>query len=111
MPISLARALVAGLLFCAPAIAQAADVEAGRTKSGMCATCHGRDGIAVAPDAPNLAGDSAIYLAAQLNAYKSGARQHPQMSVIANGLSDADIADLAAWYEAIEVTATVPPAP
>ena len=94
-----------------PASALAADVAAGRDKAGMCTACHGRDGIATAPDAPNLAGGSEIYISAQLRAYQSGERQHPQMSVIAKGLSDEDINDLAAWYAAIEVTAKLPELP
>ncbi|RFC65524.1 cytochrome c [Fulvimarina endophytica] len=88
--------------------ASAADAEAGRGKAGACAACHGRDGIAVAPDAPNLAGMSPIYTVAQLKAFKSGARQHEQMSIIAQSLSEEDMADLAAWYAAIEVTAKLP---
>jgi len=87
----------------------AADVAAGRTKAGMCAVCHGLNGIAKNPDAPNLAGDNANYLKKQLHAFKSGARQDPQMSIIAGGLSDEDIADLAAWYSALKVTVEMPP--
>ncbi|EAU41120.1 Class I diheme cytochrome c4 [Fulvimarina pelagi HTCC2506] len=88
--------------------AKAADPAAGREKAGQCATCHGKDGIATTPDAPNLAGMSSIYTEAQLKAFKAGERQHQQMSIIAQSLSEEDIADLAAWYAAIEVTATLP---
>ncbi|MCP3054246.1 c-type cytochrome [Aurantimonas marianensis] len=86
----------------------AAELAAGKEKAGMCATCHGIDGIAKAPNAPNLAGTNAFYITEQLKAFRSGARQHQQMSIIASGLSDEDIADLAAWYSAIKVTATMP---
>lgn len=90
----------------APALADAA---AGRAKAQMtCAVCHGLDGIARVPDAPHLAGESAIYLTAQLEAFRSGARQHQQMSIIAQGLSDEDIADLADWYASIRITAEMP---
>ena len=88
--------------------ADAADRAAGREAAGMCSTCHGANGIATAPDAPNLAGNSAFYLAQQLKAYRGGTRQHEQMSIIASGLSDEDIANLAAWFSAIRVTATLP---
>ena len=104
----LPRGLAAALLLFASPAAMAADLAAGKEKAAMCATCHGLDGVATAPDAPNIAGDSAFYLAEQLKAFRSGARQHQQMSIIAQGLEDADIADLAAWYAAIEVTATMP---
>ncbi len=86
----------------------AAELAAGKDKASMCATCHGLDGIAKAPNAPNLAGTNVFYITEQLKAFRSGARQHQQMSIIASGLSDEDIADLAAWYSAIEVTATMP---
>ncbi len=104
--ISLALAFGTCLALAAPACA--ADIAAGKKKAGMCATCHGRDGIAVVPDAPNLAGDSPVYLEAQLKAFKSGERKHEQMSIIAQSLSDDDIANLAAWFSAIQVTATLP---
>ncbi|ORE98220.1 cytochrome c [Aurantimonas sp. 22II-16-19i] len=86
----------------------AADVAAGKAKAGECTPCHGANGLAVAPDAPNLAGDSVYYLTAQLKAFRGGERRHEQMSIIAKGLSDEDIADLAAWFSAIAVTATPP---
>ncbi|NDV87158.1 c-type cytochrome [Aurantimonas aggregata] len=102
----LAAALLAMPFVAGPGLA--ADIAAGKQKAQMCATCHGRDGIATAPDAPNLAGDSDIYLAEQLRAFRDGRRRHQQMSIIAQGLSDEDIADLSAWFAAIEVTATLP---
>jgi cytochrome c553 len=85
------------------------DPRAGRRLAGaQCAACHGNDGMAVLPEAPNLAGQKAGYTAAQLRHYRSGERKHELMTVVSQGLSDAQIADLARWYEAIEVTATVP---
>ena len=89
-----------------PAIA--GDPAAGRKIVGQCAACHGQDGIGRMPDVPNLAGESTIYLTKELNAYRSGDRDHPQMSIIAKGLSDKQIADLAAWYAALKVTVEMP---
>jgi cytochrome c553 len=74
----------------------------------MCAACHSLDGIARLPDMPNVAGSAASYLARQLQAYKTGERKHEQMSIIAQGLSEEDIGDLAAWYSSIEVSAEMP---
>jgi cytochrome c553 len=88
--------------------AKAADARAGRQKAQMCQTCHGIDGVARLPDAPNIGGESEIYLTNQLTAFRSGARQHEQMSIIASGLSDEDIADLAAWYSSIKFSVTLP---
>jgi cytochrome c553 len=90
----------------APALA--ADASAGRALAGQCQTCHGLDGIAQIPIAPNIAGESQIYLEKQLKAFRSGARENEMMSVVAQNLSDEDISNLAAWYESIEVTASMP---
>jgi cytochrome c553 len=82
--------------------------QAGQRKAQACAVCHGALGLANTPDAPHLAGQPAIYLAAQLRAYRSGERRHEVMAVIAKPLSDGDIADLAAWYASIKVEAKAP---
>jgi cytochrome c553 len=86
------------------AVAQSTAPAAAR----MCLTCHGANGIAVTPDAPHLAGQPAIYLEAQLKAYRSGARKHEVMQVIAKPLSDDDIAKAAAWFAAIKIEAKAP---
>lgn len=102
----------AGLLLagaCLAALpAAAADEAAGRRKAVACAVCHGAQGLAVAIDAPHLAGQPALYLNKQLRAYRSGARQHEVMSVIAKPLSDADIDDLAAWFSSLKVSVQAP---
>jgi cytochrome c553 len=86
----------------------ARDAEAGRIKAQMCAVCHGVQGIATAPDAPNLAGQPAIYTAAQLKAYRSGARKHEVMAVMARMLNDDDISNLAAWYASLRIEVQPP---
>jgi len=107
-----ARPLYAGwlLLACvfiaAPSTAQ--DAKAGRDKARKCVVCHGVDGIAVTPNAPNLAGENAVYIVAQLKAFRSGKRTHEQMSIIASKLNNEDIRDLARWYSLIKVVATPP---
>lgn len=97
-------------LLCAalPALAQQGDPEAGRRKAQSCSVCHGPLGVAIAPDAPNLAGQSAVYVVAQLRAFRSGARRHEVMGVIAKPLSDGDIANLAAWFASIRVEVKEP---
>jgi cytochrome c553 len=90
----------------APGAVAGADLQAGRSKAAMCAVCHGQSGISTAPDAPHLAGQPAVYLEAQLQSYRSGARRHAVMNVVAKPLNDADIADLAAWYASIRIEAT-----
>ena len=89
--------------------AQAQDAAAGRAKAdAACALCHGQNGIASMPSAPNLAGQAPIYLSEQLKNYRSGKRQHEVMSVIAKPLTDAEIANLAAWYNSIKVSVETP---
>jgi cytochrome c553 len=79
----------------------AADVKAGRAKAVQCQACHGLDGIAKIPEAPNLAGQNEDYLVKALNDFKSGARQNEMMSMMVKPLSDADIANLAAFYHSL----------
>jgi len=98
-----ARVACAVLLGGCVAGADAADVAAGRGKADACVACHGDAGISVLPNAPNLAGQPAIYLADQLRQFRAGKRPSEVMAVIARPLSDADIDDLAAWYASIEI--------
>jgi cytochrome c553 len=88
--------------------ADAADAQAGKKKAAMCAVCHGIDGLSKNPDAPNLAGNNANYIMKQLHAFQSGARQHEQMTIVAQSLNEDDIANLAAWYSSIQVTVKLP---
>ena len=84
-------------------VATAQDVAAGQRKAAMCIGCHGIPGYQASfPEVhrvPMIAGQNAKYIAASLNAYKKGDRRHPSMRGLAGSLSDADIADLAAFYE------------
>jgi cytochrome c553 len=84
------------------------DPAAGRGKAGQCRTCHGIDGYARIPVAPHIGGEPASYLAAQLEAFRSGERVSEMMSVVARNLSDEDIADLVAWYASQKADASLP---
>ena len=92
------------VLTASASVSAAGDVKAGRAKALMCQACHGLDGLAKTPDAPNIAGQTEPYLVAQLQAFKSGARKNDAMSVVAPSLSDKDIEDLAAYYSVIEIS-------
>ena len=65
-----------------PAFA-AGDAAAGEGKAGACIACHGIDGIATSPTFPNLAGQNAPYIVAQLKALKSGERKGAQSAIMA----------------------------
>jgi cytochrome c553 len=74
-----------------------------------CVSCHGADGISRILDAPNLAGETNIYIDTQLKAFKRGKRQHDIMSEVAAGLSDTEIRGIADWYSDVTLE-IVPPA-
>lgn len=87
------------LILMQPATA-AGDAEAGAQKAGTCAACHGMDGNSVNPQWPSLAGQNANYLVNTLQAFKDGTRSDMLMSAQAAALSEQDMADLAAHFEA-----------
>ena len=91
---------VAVLLAATANVARAGDVEAGRQKSAPCAACHGVDGNATLPGVPSIAGQPDFFTHWQLIKYRDGRRKDPQMSAPAQSLTDADMADLAAFYAA-----------
>ena len=104
-----AAILAAGLMVLPSLVGPAsADAAAGKVKAGMCRTCHGIDGMARIPEAANIGGESAFYLERQLKAFRSGERKQEQMSIVAAGLSDQDIADLVAWYSSIKFSVEMP---
>ncbi|ADZ69896.1 c-type cytochrome [Polymorphum gilvum] len=69
----------------------------------QCVACHGVTGLSQAEDAPNLAGETAIYIDTQLKAFRLGKRTHEIMSPIAAELSDEEIRAVADWYAAIRL--------
>lgn len=102
-------ALAAIALACAATAATAADgtAAAGKKKTALCEGCHGIPGYKTAfpsvYNVPKLGGQHAGYLVKALQGYKSGERSHPTMRAIAAGLSDQDMADLAAYYAESDV--------
>jgi cytochrome c553 len=95
-----------------PAIAQApSGAQAGAARPAValqCVACHGPLGISSAPDAPHLAGQPAMYLVAQMKAFRGGARKHEVMNVVARPLSDGDIDAVATWFSSIKIEARSP---
>ena len=82
----------------------AGDAAAGKQKTVMCEGCHGiagyRTAFPLVYSVPKIGGQHAGYIVKALQGYKSGERSHPTMRAIAAGLSDQDMADLAAYYSA-----------
>ncbi|HEY1472832.1 MAG TPA: cytochrome P460 family protein [Pseudolabrys sp.] len=91
----------------AQSAAQGANVEAGKQIAGtVCAACHGINGVSVSDAVPNLAGQRARYLEAQLKFFKDGTRKEPGavsraaiMNAIAAQLSAEEITNVAAYFE------------
>lgn len=80
------------------------NLSAAKGKVAMCIGCHGIVGYQASfPEVhkvPMISGQNAKFIAASLLAYRKGERKHPTMKGIAAPLTDQDIADLAAFYEA-----------
>ncbi len=81
--------------------AAAANLAAGKELAGACAACHGENGISVSDDIPNLAGQKALYLEAQLRAFRAGGRDNALMKAVAGQLEDAEIENVAAFFSAL----------
>lgn len=77
-------------------------IAAGRKKSASCRACHGALGDSDNEHWPDLAGQSAEYLAKQLKDFRDGRRYDPWMSPMAQNLNNQDIDDIAAWYASID---------
>ena len=99
--ITLLLALAGALSAATPARAQ--DADQGKKKAAMCIGCHGIPGYQASfPEiyrVPMISGQGAKYIVSALTEYKKGERKHPTMRGIAGSLTEADMADLAAFYE------------
>ena len=95
---SLIGAIIIGLSSLFSFTLFAADSEAGKTKSALCAGCHGVDGNSTNGVWPKLAGQHASYLEKQIHEFKDGTRADPVMMGMVAALSDTDIEDIAAYY-------------
>jgi cytochrome c553 len=81
--------------------ANAADIEAGKSKTAVCAGCHGADGNSPSPTWPSLAGQHASYIYKQLVDFKEGRRTDATMTGMVAMLSDEDMRNVAAYYESL----------
>ena len=89
-------------------------IAAGELVAAKCVECHGSDGASGKKGVPFLAGQQPQYLAGALHTYANGTRKHDAMRAIAQGLSEHEIVDVAAYYAQLSTTwkgAAPPPAP
>ncbi|WP_345797408.1 cytochrome c [Castellaniella sp. MT123] len=83
--------------------ASAADPAAGKIRyEATCMACHGAKGISIAPIYPNVAGQKDQYLTAQIKAFRDGTRKNDIMQPMAQGLTDSDIANIAAFLSTLK---------
>ena len=87
-------------------------VSASTLAQQVCANCHGAAGNAVSPNFPNLAGQMAPYIVAQLTDFRNHNRHDPAgfeyMWGLSRSLTDDQIKGLAAYYAA-QIPAAVSP--
>jgi cytochrome c553 len=89
--------LAASLMLAASPV-HAGDAGAGKTKAENCAQCHGETG----KDNPAIAGMEEAKFIKAMTDYQSGERKNKKMMKAATGLSDAVLADLAAYYATLK---------
>lgn len=91
----------------------AGDAAAGEGKVAVCGACHGADGNSLAPNFPKLAGQGEQYLLKQLKDIQAGnaapgepgvGRKVPEMTGMLDGLSEEDLANIAAFYASKSMT-------
>ena len=75
----------------------------GKAQSVLCAVCHGSDGMSVATNIPNLAGQHYEYLIQQLIAYKEGTRKNGVMNEIVRPMPLAELRNVAAYFSTVRI--------
>jgi cytochrome c553 len=82
------------------AVGAAARGTAPEKVTALCATCHGKNGVGIAPIYPTLAGQHVDYLERALTEYRKGDRKNAVMPAFALQLSEAEIKAVAQYYAA-----------
>ena len=96
------RLLTICLLLAAPV--QAGNIQAGKAKAEACSDCHSDNGQGDRSN-PSIAGMAPEAFIKAMQEYQSGLRgKSRKMAKAANQVSDADIADLAAYYATLAAT-------
>lgn len=80
------------------------DAVAGEGKAVTCGACHGVDGNSAVPNFPKLAGLGEKYLLKQMKDIRDGRRPVAAMAGQVDNMTDQDLADIAAFYDAKERT-------
>jgi cytochrome c553 len=72
--------------------------ERGKALSKPCAACHGNDGNTTVAGVPRLAGQHPQYIIKATKSYHDGTRTMPSMHAKLDGLSPADIENIAIYF-------------
>ena len=96
-----------------PSISLSNDLKLGKeVAQTICSACHGLDGRAASGGnsamVPNIFAQNKDYLILKLKEYKSGKINHPQMSLIAQMLSEEQIVNVSEWYSKISAEIKLP---
>ena len=84
------------LMLAASGVQAGGDAANGEVLSADCSDCHGEDGLGD-EDVPGIAGIDAAVHAKQLADFQSGAVESEMVDYL-EGISEQDMADLAAYY-------------
>ncbi len=66
--------------------------------AALCVSCHGPDGVTIAPMYPSLAGQHRDYIVRALEEYKKGGRKNPIMSGFVASLKEEDFTQIAEYF-------------
>ncbi len=78
----------------------AGNAEAGQVKAATCVACHGVDGNSAVPTFPKLSGLGHKYLLKQMQDIRDGRRPVALMAGQVDNMTDQDLSDIAAFYDA-----------
>jgi cytochrome c553 len=81
-----------------PLVSQGKPADTPPQAATLCVSCHGQDGVAIAPTYPSLAGQHEDYIARAIDEYRKGGRKNPIMKGFAATLKDDDIAAIAQFF-------------
>ena len=81
-----------------PLVSQGKPADTPPQAATLCVSCHGQDGVAIAPTYPSLAGQHEDYIARAIDEYRKGGRKNPIMKGFAATLKDEDIEVIAKFF-------------
>lgn len=105
MRATLPAALLAAALLAGPARAGDPAQGAALAQERGCGACHGARGVSAQLGIPSLAGQQPDFVTLQLILFRERLRDAPPMPDLAQGLSDEQVEDLAAYYASLPAAA------